>query len=180
MHPGDRVRLACERWGDAEVVHRCMSLLRLPPETVVGGGDLDLAMTLGDVTERDWLAGGKPPGRGYWARVWAARALLYVWADEAAPAVVEALHHEHWRVREMAAKVVLARELPEAAEALVHGTSDPVSRVAVASARALAAVGEAEHAAPLRRLREDPEPRVAAAGNTALRTLSRRLDRLLD
>jgi hypothetical protein len=40
---------------------------------------------------------------------------LYVWTDAAASAVVEALTHEAWRVREMAAKVVAAREIGSAA-----------------------------------------------------------------
>ncbi|CAN5159525.1 hypothetical protein BH20ACT5_BH20ACT5_01880 [soil metagenome] len=178
MHPGERVRRARARWGDAEVVRGCIDLLRSehPP---AGGRQLDLGMTLGGLTDRDWLAGGKPPGHAYWTRVWAVRALLYVWAEEAAPAVVAALDDEMWRVRELAAKVVLARELAEAADVLAACTVDPVPRVRIAAARALAAVGEAEHAKALREMRGDPEQRVAAAGRDALHALSRRLDREL-
>jgi HEAT repeat protein len=80
----------------------------------------------------------------------------------------------------MAAKVVVVRELAEGADALADRLGDPVPRVRIAAAHALAAVGESEHGAALRTLRDDPEPRVAAAGLTALRVLSRRLDRVLD
>jgi len=115
-HPRDRVRRATERWGETEVVRLCSELLR------GGSGDvqdrpLDLAMVLGGLSDRDWLAGGKPPGHGYWARVWAARALLYVWDDSASSSITAALEDEHWRVREMVAKVVALRELGLAAEA---------------------------------------------------------------
>ncbi|NUT36798.1 MAG: hypothetical protein HOV79_27395, partial [Hamadaea sp.] len=108
----------------------------------------------------------------YWPRVWGARALLYVWEPAAASAVVQALADEHWRVREMAAKVCLRRELGSALEPLEALASDPVPRVRVAAARALGALGEAEHAAVLRTMRDDG-PHIAAA----LELLSRRLDR---
>lgn len=136
-------------------------------------------MVLGALTDRGWLAGGKPPGHGYWARVWSARALRYAWTDGAAPAVVAALGDEHWRVREMAAKVVADRELAEGAEAMVHLCGDEVPRVRVAAARALAVVGEGEHADALRDLRGDEEPLVRRTADAALRRLSGRLDREL-
>lgn len=154
--PAERVRAACARWGEVEVVDGCTELLR--PGRVVDGGRLDLAMVLGGLTDREWLAGGKPPGHAYWARVWGARALLYVWNDTGAPAVVAALADEQWRVRELAAKVILAHELAEAAETLVRLLADPVPRVRIAAARALAALGEAEHAPALRAACDDPEP----------------------
>ncbi|MGI8528747.1 MAG: HEAT repeat domain-containing protein [Geodermatophilaceae bacterium] len=178
MRPHQRVRQACARWGEAAVVRGCADLLR--PGQVVEGQLLDLVMVLGELTDRDFLKTGKPPGHAYWARVWGARALLYAWTDEAAPTVVAALRDEQWRVREMAAKVVVVRELAEGADALADRLGDPVPRVRIAAAHALAAVGESEHGAALRTLRDDPEPRVAAAGLTALRVLSRRLDRVLD
>jgi hypothetical protein len=37
--------------------------------------------------------------------------LLYAWAEEADGAVVAALADDHWRVREMAAKVVARRRI---------------------------------------------------------------------
>lgn len=160
-------------------------MVRLCSELLRGGsGDvqdrpLDLAMVLGGLSDRDWLAGGKPPGHGYWARVWAARALLYVWDDSASSSITAALEDEHWRVREMVAKVVALRELGLAAEAVTGLGDDETPRVRAAAARALAAIGEAEHAEVLRDLADDPEPLVARAARTALRALSRRLDRAL-
>ena len=108
---------------------------------------LELAMILGGLTDRGWLAGGKPPGHAYWARVWAARALRYVWAESAAPAVVGALGDEHWRVRELAAKVVGDRELGEAAEHLVALLGDDTPRVA--SPPWALGRGEGEHGAAI-------------------------------
>lgn len=178
MQPVERVRNACARWGEAVVASDCAALLR--SGTVLDGRLLDLAMALGELTDRDWFEAGKPPGHAYWARVWAARALLYVWTDEAAPAVVTALADEQWRVREMAAKVTARREIGTAADRLAGLSADPVPRVRAAAACGLAEVGEAEHADVLHRLAEDPDPLVARTAGAALGRLSRRLDRDLD
>ena len=59
------------------MVRRSASVLRLGGSDDVAGEDLELAMVLGGLHDPGWLAGGKPPGHGYWARAWAARALLY-------------------------------------------------------------------------------------------------------
>lgn len=177
QRPHERVAAACEQWGDAEVVRRCGALLHAAPESTVTGDGLELAMVLGGLTDRDWLAGGKPPGHAYWARVWAARALRYVWNDEASAAVTEALGDEHWRVREMAANVVKDHEVPDTADLLVALLDDDVPRVRQAAARALAVVGEGEQADAIRALLDDPDQAVAGAALTALSTLSRRLDR---
>ncbi|WP_117213833.1 HEAT repeat domain-containing protein [Allorhizocola rhizosphaerae] len=104
----------------------------------------------------------------YWGRVWGARGLLYAWSPTAAPAVLSGLDDPAWRVREMCGKVVRLRELPDAADRLFElALHDEVPRVRVAAERALARVGEAEHADALR------------SNETALRELSRRLDRSL-
>lgn len=159
-------------------MQRCASLLRLRPGDDVVGDGLELAMVLGGRPEPGWLAGGKPPGaHAYWARVWAARALLYAWDDAAADAVVGALDDEQWRVRELAAKVVRLRELAVAVDRLVDRTGDTVPRVRVAVARALAVVGEGEHAAALATMVDDPERSVSRNATAALAELSRRLDR---
>lgn len=173
--PRERVRQATERWGEADVVRLCSELVRSSPGAVQGRL-LDLAMVLGGLTDRDWLAGGKPPGHGYWSRVWAVRALLYVWDESAGRAVIGALGDEHWRVREMALKVVALRELGQAAGIAERLCADEVPRVRAAAVRALAAVGEGEHADVVRGLLDDG-PLVARAAASALRTLSRRLDR---
>lgn len=176
--PKERVAAAVRRWGDTEVVDRCIAILESDPAFAVVDDLRDLAMVLGEV-DRDWLDGGKPPGHRYWARVWAARAMLYVWDDRAAPAVVRAVIDEHWRVREMAAKVITARELPDAGDRVATVTADPVPRVRAAACRALGVVGEGEHAGPLQDAAEDADPMVAAAADRALDSLARRLDRPL-
>jgi hypothetical protein len=177
--PGERVAAACNRWGDSEVVRRCAVLLRHPPSEPVTGELLELAMVLGGLADRDWLAGGKPPGNSYWARVWAARALRYVWNDGAGAAVVLALGDEHWRVREMSAKVVGDHEIPDSAERLASITGDDVPRVRKAAVAALAVVAEGEHADAIKALLDDSDESVAGAASKALAAASRRLDRRL-
>jgi len=159
------------------VVSRCAATLNTDAATVVTGDLLDLAMELGSIADRDWMAGGKPPGHAYWARVWAARALRYVWSSRATDAVARALGDEAWRVREMAARVVADRELAEAVPQLVACAADDVPRVRAAAVRALAAVGEGEHIELIAELLDDPEEPVAAAARAALERLGRRLDR---
>lgn len=48
-----------------------------------------------------WAVEGGEGGPAYWLKVWAARGLLYVYDESAAPAVIAALNDGHWRVREM-------------------------------------------------------------------------------
>lgn len=177
MTPAERVEAACDRWGEADVVGGCSVLLVLPPGAAPRGVALELAMVLGGLTDRRWLAGGKPPGNAYWARVWAARALRYAWAESAAPAVIRALDDNHWRVREMAAKVVSDRQLGEASDRLATLLGDDTPRVRAAAVGALGEVGEGEHGDAIRTLTSDLDPDVARAGRSALSRLSRRLDR---
>lgn len=179
VHPSVRVEQACARWGERKVVHRCSQLMGQRPDRPVEGEGLELAVVLGGLTDPDWLAGGKPPGHAYWARVWAARALLYVWDDAAVPALVAALDDDMWRVRELAAKVVAAREVAQAADRLAGLDDDPVPRVRAAAARALGTVGEVEHADALRCMSDDPDPAVARQAVRAIEELSRRLDRVI-
>lgn len=73
----------------------------------------------------------------YWRRVWGARGLLYAWDERAADAVVEALGDEHWRVREMAAKVVTRHKMGVALTAVAVLREDPVARVRAAAERAV-------------------------------------------
>ncbi len=142
--PAERVAEACGRWGDDEVVRRCAALLRLAPGDPVTGDLLDVAAVLGGLRDRDWLAGGKPPGNSYWARAWAARALRYVWSDSASAAIVQALDDDHWRVREMSAKVAGNYEVADSGDRLASLTCDGVPRVRKAAVLALAGVGEGD------------------------------------
>lgn len=163
--PSDWVADAAKRFGASDVAQRCAALLR-------GGEDAELL---------PYLAGraiGLADGRAdYWPRVWAARALRYAWDERAAPAVIDALADSAWRVREMAAKVVLQYELGEAADAVAALALDPVARVRAAAAAALGTIGESEHADALRELTRDPEDVVRRRAERALQSLSRRLDR---
>lgn len=154
--PRHQVQAAVARVGEATVAGWCVEVLR--------GGHNEEAFEV--------LCG--PHWRGLirsnvlWGRVWGARGLLYAWAPTAAPAVVSGLDDPAWRVREMCAKVVRLRELPDAADRLFElALNDEVPRVRAAAVRALARVGEAEHADAVR------------SDETALRELSRRLDRSL-
>ncbi|MCI0689485.1 MAG: HEAT repeat domain-containing protein [Sporichthyaceae bacterium] len=140
----------------------------LPPVTWLGGRHAAAELRRGPLAER---------GQEYWPRVWAARALLYVWLPRAGPAVVRALADPAWRVREMAAKVAKLREIGEAGDGLAELVDDPVPRVRVAAVRALGAVGEAEHAPAVHTAIDDPEPAVRRAAETALGELRNRLDR---
>jgi hypothetical protein len=174
--PAERVRLAVERWGPSTVVQRC-AVLMTHRDPLVDRDLIDLALVLGGRTDPDWLSSGKPPGHAYWARVWAARALLYVWDDSAEPAIITAMGDDEWRVREMAAKVARRREVGASADRLTELSNDDVDRVRIAVARALGRVGEGEHAEALMVLADDPEPAVARAATSALEELSLRLDR---
>jgi hypothetical protein len=115
MTPRQRI----ERADHARVVAACLDLL--------AGRDAEPAMV-------DVLAG--EPGRTYadtyWGRVWAARGLLWAWDDVALPALTEALADEHWRVREMALKVVARHRLDVDPTPLLD---DPVARVRAAAQR---------------------------------------------
>ncbi len=91
---------------------------------LAGSGDLEL-------TER--------PANRYWLRVWALRGLLWAWDDRALPALLDALADEHWRPREMAAKVAARHLQGDALPALVElAARDPVRRVRAAASRAVA------------------------------------------
>lgn len=185
--PAERVAYAVRQWGAERVVRVAAATLATDPAEVVSGEPLELiTMLRTDIREgvaersatRDWLAGGKPPGHRYWARVWACRALLYVWDDSAGPAVVAALDDDHWRVRELAAKVITQREVPDAADRLAGLiTGDGTPRVRAAACRALAAVGEGEHLPVLAGAAGDPDRLIAVAAERALDRLRRRLDR---
>lgn len=177
--PAERVAAAVARWGTAEVVRRCGAMLGAGPDVPVVGDGLELGGVLGGLRDAQWLNGGKPPGHEYWARVWAARALRYVWDDSAGAPIVAALDDEQWRIREMAAKVIGDREIGEAADALLTLAIDPhqETRVRTAAVRALGEVGEGEHGESVRELLGSPDSAVTSAARQALSRLTNRLDR---
>jgi hypothetical protein len=111
----------------------------------------------------------------YWARVWGARGLLYVWDEPAGPVVLGRLGDEHWRVAEMCLKVSAVRGLPCGDDAVRLGTHE-LARVRVTAARALGACGDTEHVAAVRALTEDPDEAVRRAAGRALERMAARLD----
>lgn len=137
MLPKDSIQAECARRGTDKVVAGCVSLLRTQPV------DEALVTALGGDAAPSVLDGG--PASQYWLRVWAARGLLWAWDEAAVPALLEALGDEHWRVREMAAKVVARNRVGAAFDAVGALCEDRVPRVAAAAQRAvrvLVAAGE--------------------------------------
>lgn len=154
------------------------------PEEVVAGHCADLLAGADPAAYGwllPWLAGA--PGARYptgwaehWPRVWAARGLLYVWADAASPAVAAGVRDPAWRVAEMCLKVARRHDLPVADDAV--GLLDhELPRVRVAAARALATCGDTEHVTAVRSAGDaDPDEAVRRAAARALHDLVRRLD----
>ena len=129
--PRASIEAECTRRGRGVVVRGCIDILegrRI---------DSDLLRALAGPASATVLAGREGGPEGYWPRVWAARGLLHVWADEAAPAIVVAATDAAWRVREMAAKVVARHLVDEGLAAMAALLDDPVPRVRAAAARAL-------------------------------------------
>jgi hypothetical protein len=130
LTPRQSVELECARRGTAQVVAGCVALLR--------GHDVDdgLVLALGGPFGQVVIHDGPKQLNQYWRRVWGARGLLYAWAEEAEDAVIGALEDEHWRVREMAAKVVAKRKVGAALGSVAGLRDDPVPRVRAAAERA--------------------------------------------
>lgn len=133
-----------------------------------------LAVLDGGAYRQRILAGEAPD---YWLRVWAARGLLYVWDETAVPAVITGLADDHWRVREMSAKVSRLRLLGQAGDDLARLVADDVPRVRKAALRALGEVGETEHAVAVHAALGDHDPDVAATADDTLGLMAQRLDR---
>jgi hypothetical protein len=131
--PRLRVSLAAERDGRRAFVRQCVDVL------AGVRADAELLWVLGGDSAPAVLAGRAGGPTGCWPRTWALRAFLYVWDPEAEHAVVAASSDEHWRVREMAAKVMAARRPTSepSLEALERLVGDPNPRVRAAAARAL-------------------------------------------
>jgi hypothetical protein len=130
LTPRQSVEIECARRGTAQVVAGCVALLQ--------GRDVDddLILALGGPGGHRVLDDGPAQRNQYWRRVWGARGLLYAWTDAAEVAVVAALADEHWRVREMAARVVARRRIGAALDPVAALRSDPVPRVRAAAERA--------------------------------------------
>ena len=118
---------------------------------------------------------GSPSWQPYWAPVWGARGLLYVWDDSAASAVLAGLRHEAWRVAEMCLKVSAKRDLPCGDDAVRLAGHD-LPRVRAAAMRALGSCGDTEHLDAVRHGLEDEAEEVRRAAARALERMEHRLD----
>jgi hypothetical protein len=87
---------------------------------------------------------GRPHEDVYWLRVWGARGLLWSWGARATDAIRGGLHDEHWRVREMSAKVVARHLLDDLFDDVAQCLDDDVPRVRAAASRAMARLAAAE------------------------------------
>jgi hypothetical protein len=65
------------------------------------------------------------------------RGFLYAWNETAITVVLDGATDEHWRVREMSAKVVARHQVTDALESMERLRGDPVPRVRAAADRAL-------------------------------------------
>ncbi len=133
--PRDSVAALVRERGLDDVVDACLALL--------DEGEIDAALLVGLAGRHAELVleGAEGGVEGYWARVWALRALLYAWREDACSAVVRATAEDSWRIREMALKVIRARRLRGAEDVVAACLNDPVARVGAAARRALRALG---------------------------------------
>ena len=131
LTPRQSVELECARRGRGPVIAGCVALLRRQDV------DDNLIMALGGLGARIVLDDGPRQRNQYWRRVWGARGLLHAFDEPATEAIIEALGDEHWRVREMAAKVVARHKVGAALSAVAELRDDPVPRVRSAAGRAV-------------------------------------------
>lgn len=136
MTPQLRINRACETFGQAEVVRRCLDLL------AGRNDDHELLVILGAAHAQQLIANGMPEAQDYWGRVWAARGLLWAGVGDRTDDLRAALADESWRVREMTCKVVARHRLGDLLEDVAPLEDDPVPRVRAAAARAAARIIE--------------------------------------
>jgi hypothetical protein len=131
LTPRQSIELECARRGRDQVIDGCVALLR--------GRDVDadLIMALGGPNGQNVIHDGPAQRNQYWGRVWGARGLLYAFDERAAGAIIGALGDDHWRVREMAAKVIARHKVGAALPAVAGLRDDGVPRVRAAGERAL-------------------------------------------
>ena len=135
--PRLRVEGACCRLGRPEVIRRCCALL------AGGTADPDFIITLGGPAAVRHLDDGQPAHQAYWLRVWGARGLLWAGVADDTSILRNALHDDHWRVREMACKVVARHQVGDLLDSVSTLESDPMERVRAVATRAAAAIIEA-------------------------------------
>ena len=137
LTPRQSIEIECARRGRDQVIDGCVALLRRRDV------DDDLIIALGGPSGLNVIHDGPAQRNQYWGRVWGARGLLYAFDERATEAVIAALGDEHWRVREMAAKVIARHKLDAALAAVAELRTDPVPRVRAAGERALVVLAAA-------------------------------------
>ena len=132
--PRASIEAECARRGRDAVVDGCRALLR--------GEEVDhaLVVALGGPAASAYEPGMPPRDDVYWLRVWAARGLLWAYLPQALPELGQATYDEHWRVREMALKVVARHRVDELLDDALRLRDDDVPRVSAAASRAVAAL----------------------------------------
>jgi HEAT repeat protein len=171
VSPRDLLALLEREIGEAEAAAACADLLAADDPH----DEAEVLLFLGGPAGRSVLE-GSGDWRPYWARVWAARGLLYVWTEAAAPVVVRRLGDEHWRVAEMCVKVSAKREIGAAGPGVAALADHELPRVRAAVVRALGIIGDTEHVDLVRDAVDDPESEVRRAAARAMDRLTRRLD----
>lgn len=122
--PRTLVARACDRYGRVAVVQWCVRLLLDEPAQPT---DPDIS----------WL-GGHHGWTPEWQRVWAARALSYIYTPDAAAAVGAGLTDTSWRVQEMTCNLIGAQSLGQFRAEVARLTEHETERVHKAATRALA------------------------------------------
>lgn len=157
-----RIASAIERYGEDGVVQRAIGLLQGRNE-----GE-EVLLYLGGRHARGILDGAPAL---YWPEVWGARALLQVWDDSAASAVLGGVQNRAWRVREMCLKVCAVRELGDTG-LLKRRLTDENARVRAAAAQVVAVVGSGDDRSLLEPLLRDPDKDVRRVAGEALQALA--------
>ena len=128
LTPRQSIEAECARRGKDAVVAGCVDLL------AGREADPDLVIALGGPGATRVVNG---ENKRYWLRVWGARGLLWAWDDAATAAVTAALGDDHWRVREMACKVIARHRVGDALPVVADLRDDPIPRVRDAASRAV-------------------------------------------
>jgi hypothetical protein len=134
LTPRQSIEAECVRRGKDAVVAGCVDLL------AGGDADPDLVIALGGPGAPRVVSG---ENKQYWLRVWGARGLMWAWDDTAVASVTAALGDDHWRVREMACKVIARHRVGDALPAVAELRDDAVPRVRGAASRAMVLLTEA-------------------------------------
>ncbi|MGZ4493555.1 MAG: HEAT repeat domain-containing protein [Nocardioides sp.] len=129
--PREHIASECARLGKDTVVANCLAIL----DGAIDPAPEVLRSVAGPGAEKYF--DGAEHEDTYWFRVWALRGLLWAWDARASDHVCAALRDEHWRVREMAVKVVARHLVADATPAVAVLRDDPVPRVQAAAERAL-------------------------------------------